>query len=65
MSAPNASTPLVSADGDAPEIAFWDVFDDIQDSYTLAMRGAGVDEAIITEVNGTFTDFAINNLGDD
>lgn len=64
ISAPHHSTPSVSEDEEAPEIAFWDVFDDIQDSYTLAMRGASVAEAIIAEVNATFTDFAINNLGD-
>jgi hypothetical protein len=65
MSAPHDATPSASEDDGAPEIAFWDVFDDIQDSYTLAMRGAGVAEAIIDEVNATFRDFAVNNLGDD
>ena len=50
--------PSDSTDGtprrEAPEIAFWDVFDDIQDSYALAMRGAGVTEAVIDEVTATF-----------
>lgn len=59
------TTPDTSSVAPAAEIAFWDVFDDIQDSYALAMRCAGVTQAVIDEVTATFKDFAINNFGDD
>lgn len=64
MPAPHNSTETFD-NAEAPEIGFWDVFDDIQDSYALAMRCAGVTEAVIEEVTATVKDFAINSFGDD
>lgn len=64
MPAPHNSTETFDK-AEAPEIGFWDVFDDIQDSYALAMRCAGVTEAVIEEVTATVKDFAINSFGDD
>ena len=47
------------------EVKFWDAFDDVLESVALAMRSAGVDESVITEVTTTVTDACVNNLGDD
>lgn len=46
-------------------IDFWEAFPDIQDSYALAMRSAGVPEGVITEVTATVTDYAANNWGEE
>ena len=45
-------------------VEFWTVFPDIQNSYALAMRHAGVKPDTITEITTTVTDYAANHYGD-
>jgi hypothetical protein len=44
--------------------ALWEVIEDIQDSYRLAMEGAGLTAAQIEEVSGTVSGYVVNHYGD-
>ena len=43
----------------------WNIIADIQDSYTLAMQGAGIAPEVMQEVTETVTDYLANHYGED
>lgn len=50
---------------DARQELIWQVIEDIEGSYMLAMRTAGVDEGKIAEISATVSDYAAHYWGDE
>lgn len=57
---PNDSYAEVSIDE-----AIWALIEDVKNSYTLAMNGAGIGVATIEHVDDTVSDYLANNYGED
>jgi hypothetical protein len=41
----------------------WAILDDVRDSYSLAMKAAGVADTLVTEIAGTVEDYLANHYG--
>lgn len=56
---------LTAAQTQDQQDLIWTVIEDVKNSYSLAMQGAGLSEEVADEITKTVEDYTANQWGDD